>query len=110
MTKQHESKSEREAKYRQSQGEGDEKPARRKAIIILDCSLDIHNEVQRGLCNGWAGYGRNLDALADVLRGGFGVDLEASTIVLLKHKELSTRELYIFQDAQARLRRDIVFQ
>lgn len=32
----------------------------------------FYDEAQEVLCGGWKGFGRNLDALVDVLRGGFG--------------------------------------
>ena len=32
----------------------------------------FYDEVQAVICGGWAGFGRNLDALVDVLRGGLG--------------------------------------
>ena len=109
MPKPHESKSERATTYREAAQEGGEKEPVKKANIVLNCLLDIHDEVQGGLCNGWAGYGRNLDAMVDVLRGGFEVDLDNCTIVLLNHKKMSNKELRVFQEAY-QLGRDIVFQ
>jgi hypothetical protein len=32
----------------------------------------LYDEVQRVLCPGFSGFGRNWDAFRDVLRGGFG--------------------------------------
>ncbi len=32
----------------------------------------FYDEVQEVLCGGWGGFGRNLDALVDALRGGLG--------------------------------------
>jgi RNAse (barnase) inhibitor barstar len=46
--------------------------------IVLDgdkiVSLStFYDETQRKLCPGFEGYGRNLDAFNDILRGGFGM-------------------------------------
>jgi len=34
----------------------------------------LYDEIQRKLCPGFDPFGRNLDALIDILRGGFGLD------------------------------------
>ena len=54
----------------------------RKVATMSDVTLDFSGasteadlwaEIQRKLCPGFEKFGANLDALVDVLRGGFGV-------------------------------------
>ena len=68
--------------------------------LELNCDVsNIHTEVQRVLCPEFTGYGRNLDALADILTGGFGPDLSRG-LVLLRHKKLEPKVLKVFLQAK----------
>lgn len=55
-------------------------------------SLDsFYDEAQEVLCGGWKGFGRNLDALNDILRGGFGAfDCNEEIVVIWKNFHLSS--------------------
>jgi RNAse (barnase) inhibitor barstar len=56
-------------------------------------SLDsFYDEVQEVLFGGGKGFGRNLDALVDLLRGGFGVfDYNERIVIIWKNYHLSSR-------------------
>mmetsp|Transcript_21597 Transcript_21597/g.47266 ORF Transcript_21597/g.47266 Transcript_21597/m.47266 type:complete len:134 (+) Transcript_21597:210-611(+) len=52
-------------------------PAGEVKLFVLDLSkvynmLDFHLAVRSALCPQFPGYGKNLDAFVDILRGGFG--------------------------------------
>jgi RNAse (barnase) inhibitor barstar len=67
--------------------------------IILDGEkfndLDsFYDEVQRIFCPEFPGFGRNLDAFNDVLRGGFGVFEEGEPVTLVwRSSEKSRKDL-----------------
>ncbi len=52
----------------------------------------FYDEACEVLCGGWTGFGRNLDALTDILRGGFGLfDGGEEIIVIWKNFHLSSK-------------------
>lgn len=52
----------------------------------------FYDEVQEVLCGGWTGFGRNPNALVDILRGGFGLyEYGEGIIVIWKNFHLSAR-------------------
>ncbi len=59
--------------------------AGREQIIIDGAKtatlIDFYDEIQKLFCPNFKAFGRNMDALVDVLRGGFGVDLTNVEII-----------------------------
>lgn len=52
----------------------------------------FYDEIERKLCPGFEGFGRNLDAFSDVLFGGFGVFEPQESIVLVWENSGKSKE------------------
>ena len=66
---------------------------------------EFYDEIELILCENNSGFGRNLDALRDLLNGGFGKlynnkkDKIKTEIVVLKSKLLAPKIIKIFEEA-----------
>jgi hypothetical protein len=72
----------------------------------VDCAAhDLYSEFQRALCPAFEGFGRNDDALWDVLRGGFGAFAygERVRLVLRRHAALPGRVRKLFEACEQEL-------
>ena len=59
----------------------------------------FYDEIKRQFCPGFDGFGRNLDALNDVLSGGFGVVGPRERFeVIWQHSEKSRQDLSAISD------------
>jgi RNAse (barnase) inhibitor barstar len=56
----------------------------------------FYDEVQKVLTDNFEGFGRNLDAFNDILRGGFGKFDDENITIIWKHSKKSKRELKDF--------------
>lgn len=76
-----------------------------KHFVLDGAAQDFYTEAGRVLCPGFKGFGRCLDALRDVLRGGFGAfDVgEQIKITIRSHHSLSSRILEVFVEARDEL-------
>jgi RNAse (barnase) inhibitor barstar len=56
--------------------------------------MEFYNEIHRVLCPKFAGFGKNLDAFVDILRGGFGNFSYGEPIIIeFKNYNIANRKL-----------------
>ena len=73
-----------------------------KTFVIEGNASDIHTEIQEKLCPQFNGYGRNLDALWDILRGGFhAFELGEPIHIIIKNANLlPPKMLQVFKESE----------